>query len=83
MISEQEYKKWMAKSREQKLALATRASLELQLFNAEQSSENRKDASRIKVLENENAKLKLDVNDAKNKASTFETTNTSIQNDLA
>lgn len=73
----------MAKSREQKLALATRASLELLLFNTEQSSENKKDASRIKELENENAKLKLDVNDAKNKASTFETANTSLQNDLA
>lgn len=73
----------MAKSREQKLVIATRASLELLLFNTEQSLKNEKDASRIKELKNAIAKLKLDVNGANNKSNTLETANTSLQHDLA
>lgn len=82
-ISETEYKKWKAKTHDQKLAIATRASLELLLFNTEQSQEKKNTTSHIKELEEAVAKLKLDVNNANVKATTLEASNSSLQKDLA
>lgn len=89
-ISEAEYKRWMDKSREEKQALATRASLELFLFNAEQSKESQNNAARMKELEDEIAKIKLDVKNSNSRVTKLESekkateaTNTILQKDLA
>lgn len=83
LISEAEYKRWTAKSREEKQALAARASLELFMFNTEQSKESENNASLIKALEDEVAKLKLDMKNVNSKNSNLESTNTTLQSELA
>ncbi|KAK1352367.1 hypothetical protein POM88_053306 [Heracleum sosnowskyi] len=61
LISENEYKRWMARSDSDKQKIATRASLDLFMFNSECEKNKEENVKRMKELEAEVGKLKADL----------------------
>ncbi|KAK1378443.1 hypothetical protein POM88_025187 [Heracleum sosnowskyi] len=73
LISENEYKRWMARSDSDKQKIATRASLDLFMFNSECEKNKEENVKRMKELEAEVGKLKADVKSLNSKLNKSET----------
>ncbi|KAK1388968.1 hypothetical protein POM88_017146 [Heracleum sosnowskyi] len=73
LISEVEYKRWMARSDSDKQKIATRASLDLFMFNSECEKNKEENVKRMKELEVEVGKLKADVKSLNSKLNKSET----------